>query len=117
MSFNSFAKVLTLGAVLAAGQAVAEETDAERCAGYPGFEGATESFEDFGRNLDELNAYREQRFEHHKENGHGNLSAGWEVTKDVSYCSGLTEKAQELKEQGEDLLFPEEEPEPIGEPV
>ncbi len=123
MGFNHFAGILTLSAVLAAGSAVAQETDAERCAGYPGFDGATESFEDFGRNLDQLNAYRADRFKHHKENGLNTLTAGWEVTKDVSYCSGLTEKAQELKEQGEELLdeilpeTKEPEPEPLGEPV
>lgn len=121
MGFNRTAALLTLSAVLAAGSAVAEETDAERCAGYPGFSGATESFEDFGRNLDQLNAYRDQRFQHHKENGASNLGATWEVTKDVSHCSGLTEKAQELREQGEDLLdeiIPEKQaPEPLGEPV
>lgn len=121
MGFNSVAKVLTLSAVLAAGQAVAQETDAERCAGYPGFDGATESFEDFGRNLDELNAYRAQRFEHHREQGESNLGAIWAVTKDVSYCSGLTEKAQELREKGEELLddvLPEKkEAPPLGEPV
>ncbi len=109
MDFGKYARAgaLSLAMVLGAGTAVAEETDAERCDGYPGFDGATENFEAAGKFADRLRAYTNGRYDHHIELGEPWYSATALAAGDVSYCSGLTEKLQELREKGEELLKPE----------
>lgn len=114
MDFGKVARGIALSAalVLSAGNAVAEETDAQRCAGYPDFDGARENFEALGKRADLLNEYWDRRIQHHEDRGQSYFDTRRLAVEDLSYCSGLTDKANELKEKGEELfdqIFPEPE--------
>lgn len=96
MGFNRVAAaLLSASLVLAAGSAVAEETDAERCAGFP-----VASEDTVTEYTDKLYAYDSARKQHHQNNDDSAITAWAKAKVDAAFCA---DKEEDIVEGAEDL--------------